>query len=173
MFAISCSSLQLSMQSFAGIRNHLQLLAIICIHSQSIQIMPRSGENFEIRGSQKAGSLKKNAFQRRRFGGARPSSSPAGRGCAAVKFASGRQVLSGSLWFSNRGSRAVVLGGGTLARGAARSAAPAKKNGSPGGRGNAPRSGVPAANAFLSLSGFLLQNPSEFLSDSNDAGIGI
>ena len=42
-----------------------------------------------------------------------------------------------------------------------------------GGWGNAPRSGVPAANALLSVSGFLLQNPPEFLSDSNDAGIGI
>ena len=35
------------------------------------------------------------------------------------------------------------------------------------------RSGVPAANAFLSLSRFLLQNPSEFLSDSNEGRIGI
>ena len=50
---------------------------------------------------------------------------------------------------------------------------PREKNGPLAGRGNVPRSGVPAANAFLSLSGFLLQNPSEFLSDSNDAGIGI
>ena len=55
-----------------------------------------------------------------------------------------------------------------------REAPPPRKKMDPwGGRENVPRSGVPAANAFLSLSRFLLQKPPEFLSDSNDAGIGI
>ena len=49
---------------------------------------------------------------------------------------------------------------------------PAEKKRLPGGRENAPRSGVPAAPAFLSLSGTVLQNASEFHSGSNEARIG-